>query len=198
MKFDTNRFVDSQRQAEYNWEHRLGNEFGLICIGKTLSLDSCQELVDTVWEDFVPVELNRPAPKIVIAGSNANCCWYRRWTHTIHLTPNGQNPFTVLHEAAHALQSVHELWPHGQDKNGNLKTYRQPAHGRGFAALMLNLFYRYYGLNIAEMRRLRKPNVDPFTGKKIGNAVHFAPMNMVPKPLRRVRVAARRLVNGEV
>ena len=199
MKFDTNPNVDSQRQAEYNWEWRLQKAFPELGGGERMTLDQCRELVQMVWADFTDRSdpTSAPCPRVVSRKEGSCPCY--QFSHVIKLPRNGRNGMTVLHEVAHALQSRYcrDLWPSAPDYDGLLNTYRNPAHGRGFASLMLLLLYRYFGLNVAAMRKLRQPNVNPFTGKKIGRAVHFAPMDMIPKPLGRVRVAARRLAQTQ-
>jgi hypothetical protein len=77
----------------------------------------------------------------------------------------------VLHEVAHSLQEVPEIWP---DKKVN-----GPWHGPTFASLVLDLYRRYMGIDAVKARKAgihQKPR-----------RVRFAKMDQIPKPIKKTK-----------
>ena len=158
---------DRQRKAVYDWELSIIGPMPTMLLGEIgqLTIEQCQQIVDTVWADY---GLTDP-PIVKAARKGAMRATGMRakivlpgWTRTA---------FIVLHEVTHSLQEVEEIWPDGKAD--------QAWHGPTFATLALDLYSRYLGMDRDGAKKKgvhQKPR-----------RVRFAPLALVPHPLRKTK-----------
>lgn len=120
---------DGQRAAVYRWEWAIRDRWPELV--RSLTLEECHQLIHRVWDDYRPGE----TPPEVTDGRGcrrASGCRFQ-----VKLPRWARSPLVALHEVGHSLQP-------NSDYN----------HGPGFAQLLLELWGRYAGLDVAEARRM--------------------------------------------
>lgn len=165
---------DTQRSAVYKWERRVAKEEGVPSFGnRLLTLPQCEVLIRRIWGDYCSPLI--PPPRIADGRGTRHPRGCAAW---VNLPVRGRSPIVVVHEVTHALQDIASIWPD--------RTERRPGHGRGFAALFLDLLSSYLHFDSVRMRRMgidQKPR-----------RVHFAPLRSIPAPLE----GKRRVLPAEI
>lgn len=122
-----NPLRDYQRSKVYKAERMMIRMFGE---SERLTPEQCQELANEVWSDY---GFESEPPTIIVTSAKKSFSSSYSWNKTIKLAAGwGQAKKVVLHEIAHQIVD-------------NGFHYPDPAHGKYFTAIILDLYEMYLG-----------------------------------------------------